>query len=259
MSTPSRRSRLRELLLAPLDDVTAALDRLSESRSPARAMLLMTVGVVIGWFLYVPVHELLHVAGCLATGGSVTRLELDPAYGATLLARIFPFVEPTHGDYAGRLSGFDTGGSDLVYLATDFAPFLLTILVGVPVLRGCTRRARPVLLGMAAVVGLAPFYNLIGDYYEMGSIPTTAAFATASGGAESPYLALRSDDLPKLVESLLRSPGELGFADTAGRLGAALCVAVGTALGLLLGFATYAAGSALAGRWVGPRRPPAPR
>jgi hypothetical protein len=41
----------------------------------------------------------------------VWRLEIDPLYGGALLARWLPFVE-AGGEYAGRLSGFDTAGSD---------------------------------------------------------------------------------------------------------------------------------------------------
>jgi len=52
----------------------------------------------------------------------VSRLEIDPLYGADALARIFPFVSPG-GAYAGRLSGFDTRGSDWIYWLTDLAFF----------------------------------------------------------------------------------------------------------------------------------------
>ena len=110
-----------------------ALDLLrGEARCVRRPLdlLALALGLAAGWFVYVPVHELLHAAGCATTGGTVTRLEIAPLYGGALLARIFPFVVPG-GDYAGRLSGFDTRGNDLVYLATDLAPFVLTLLPGV--------------------------------------------------------------------------------------------------------------------------------
>jgi hypothetical protein len=55
-------------------------------------------------------------------------------YGASLLTNIFPFVS-TGSDYAGQLTGFDTHGSDLTYLFTVFFPFILTILLGVPLIK----------------------------------------------------------------------------------------------------------------------------
>src|SRR5258708_7146966 len=72
-------------------------------------------GLLAGGWVYVPAHELLHAAACRLAGGEVRRLEIAPLYGGTALARLLPFVA-AGGDYAGRLSGFDTRGSDLVYL-----------------------------------------------------------------------------------------------------------------------------------------------
>lgn len=227
----------------PLDDTRAALEALAALPHPTRALCWMAAGLVATWFVYVPVHELLHVAGCLATGGRVSELQLDPIYGAALLARLLPFVVPG-GEYAGRLSGFDTGGSDLVYLATDFAPYLLSIGVGVPLLRRCARRAHPALLGAAVVLALAPFYNAAGDYYEMGSILVTRAAALGSG---APLCAsLRSDDLFGLLGQLAADPTALGLSRP-GEIGAAaLLVAVAILVSLLLALLTYAAGRLLA-------------
>ena len=42
-------------------------------------------------------------------------------------------------EYAGRLSGFDTRGSDWIYLATDLGPFVLTIFPGVWWMRRAAR------------------------------------------------------------------------------------------------------------------------
>lgn len=227
----------------PLDDTRAALEALAALPQPTRALCWMAVGLVATWFVYVPVHELLHVAGCVATGGRVSELQLDPIYGGALLARLLPFVVPG-GEYPGRLSGFDTGGSDLVYLATDFAPYLLSIAVGVPLLRRCARRSQPVLLGAAAVLALAPFYNAAGDFYEMGSILVTRAAALGSG---TPLFAsLRSDDLFALLGQLAGDPGALGLSGAGEVAGAALLVAVATLVSLLLALLTYAAGRVLA-------------
>ena len=113
--------------------------------------MLMTVALIGAWFVYVPIHELLHVGGCLATGGSVTELQLQAHYGGTLLAKWFPFVT-TGGEYAGRLSGFDYRRSDWIYLATVFSPYVLSCVVGVPLIRLCCARCRPILFGVGIVV-----------------------------------------------------------------------------------------------------------
>jgi hypothetical protein len=236
-------SRAALWLRRPLDDTRAALEALAAAPHPTGALAWLGVGLGVTWFVYVPLHELLHVAGCVLSGGTVSELQLDPIYGAGLLARWLPFVVPG-GEHAGRLSGFDTGGSDAVYLATDFAPYLLSIGIGVPLLRGCSRGPHPFLLGAAAVLGLAPFYNVAGDYYEMGSILVTRA--AALGRSPSPYAALRSDDLFALLGQLVAEPAALGLAG-AGEIGTALLlILLGTCVGLLLAFLSYAAGRRLA-------------
>ena len=117
-------------------------------------------------------HELLHAAACRASGGEVTRLEIDRLYGGALLARVFPFVVPA-SEYAGRLSGFNTRGSDLIYLATDLGPFLLTLFPGVWALRRAAAARSAALFGAALPFALAPFLSLTGDAYEIGSILAT--------------------------------------------------------------------------------------
>lgn len=203
----------------------------------------MALSFVVSWWIYVPVHELLHVAGCLLGGGEVTRLEVDPIYGAALLQRIFPFVA-VGSDYAGQLTGFDTHGSDLTYLLTDFLPFVLTILIGVPLLRKASR-ARPgwpaaVMTGAALPIAFAPFISLPGDYYEMGSILTSRLFLDAgwSVGAER----WRGDDLFKQIETLFSSASPFDAVDVIGVV-ASVCLAI------VLAFATYAIGAIWA-RWL---------
>ena len=135
------------------------MESMVKSGNPYLGMLLLLVSMSLSWFVYVPIHELLHAAGCAATGGSVTVLEIQRLYGGALLAEVFPFVVPG-GEYAGRLSGFDTHGSDLVYLATDALPFALSVFPGVFLLHLCTRRRRPFLFGLAAVLGFVGFKML---------------------------------------------------------------------------------------------------
>lgn len=219
---------------------------------------MVAIGMVT-WFVYVPIHELLHVAGCVVTGGTISELELPSRYGGSLLARIFPWVV-TESQYAGRLSGFDTKGSDLGYLATDFGPFLLTVLLGVPLIKLCKRRGRPIVFPIAIVVGLAPFYNMQGDYYEMGSIITTRAATPLIGPSEavttedgtvhppcpeiqgSPtaaYRCLRADDIFKLFTEFFTEPAKLHIQG-AGQFTMGLAIIlVGLVLDVLLAFLTY--------------------
>jgi len=228
-------------LLAPFTDVFHGLD-LCLDRG-ARGLLLAALGLVAGWWIYVPSHELLHAGACVAAGGGVTRLEIDRLYGGALLARAFPFVVPA-SDYAGRLSGFDTRGSDLVYLATDLGPFLLTLFPGVWALRRAARARRAALFGAALPFALAPFLSLSGDAYEIGSILVTRLPPWAAPAVRE---LLRGDDLGKKIHQLAALPG----APWGGALLAAL-------LGLAWAFLTYGLGSAAArALGQGPVRPSA--
>lgn len=233
------------LFRQPFSDVIACIEASASGARPLAALAVMPIGMALTWFVYTPVHELLHVLGCVATGGSVSELEIQPIYGARLLAEFFPFVV-SGGEYAGRLSGFDTRGSDLVYLATDFTPYLLTILIGVPIMRLCAMRARPLLFGAAVVVGLAPFYSIPGDYYEMGSILITGAASwLIRGDAAGAYEGLRSDDVFALIGDVVARPAELVLPG-GGEAGIALSlIGLSLAVGVLLAFLTYALG-----RWV---------
>lgn len=163
---------------------------LERSLNPGpKALVWVLLGLILGWWIYVPLHELLHAAGCLVTGGEVTRLEISAEYGGALYAAIFPFVVP-ESDYAGRLSGFDTFGNDWIYLATDFAPYLLTLFPGVWLLRRAVAQEQPMAYGFWLSFALAPWLSITGDAYEIGSILVTQL----PPWQESAKL-LRSDDL----------------------------------------------------------------
>ncbi|MEM7049553.1 MAG: hypothetical protein AAF604_07840 [Acidobacteriota bacterium] len=192
----------------------------------------MALGLLVGWFVYVPLHELLHAFACLATGGEVTRLEIDHLYGGALWARLFPFVV-AGSDYAGRLSGFDTFGNDAIYLATDLGPFLLT-LPGVWALRRWARQGKGLGFGFTLPFALAPFLSLNGDAYEIGSILVTRLAPWSTPVVRE---LLRGDDV-FLVGSLL---GEASAVTVVGFVLAAL-------LGVLWAFATYGLAAWLASR-----------
>lgn len=275
-----------KLLKIPIDDVLVSMEKLAMAHSPKRALIITTIALVATWFIYVPIHELLHVAGCVIPGGTVSQLELSPMYGAALLKPFFPFIT-SGSDYAGRLSGFDTQGSDLIYLSTCFAPFLLSIVPGVLLLRWCSRKPRPVLLGMGVVIGLAPFYNLIGDYYEMGSIITTRIYteivptspadqATAHQGqapdtskiTEQPsvdlasgsiaYVKLRSDDIFKLIADVIKRPKELNLHGPSDIAIGILIIMISMGVAVWLAFFTYLLGDRVARVIVGPSLPLTP-
>ena len=222
-------SRLASFLRSPFDASVAALEPIVTGERSARDGLLLGAAVIVCWYLYVPVHELLHAAGCALSGGSVTTLEIQHQYGGGLLAELFPFVR-AGGEYAGRLSDFDTHGSDLVYLATDALPFSLSLL-GVPLLRSARRGVRPLRAGAGFVLGLAPFYNIPGDYFEMGSILVTMPLA-------GHWQALRSDDLFRLAGQLASDPAGLGLEAVSPMASVAL-VALSGLLAVGLAYSTW--------------------
>ena len=223
----------------PFVDVLRGLEALqggADRRAWSTSMALLLAALLASWWVYVPLHEFFHAWGCLAVGGSVTRLEIDHVYGAAWLARIFPYVVPG-SQYAGRLSGFDTHGSDVIYLVTVFFPYLLTLFVGVPVLRLATRRASPMLLGASLPWALAPLLSLPGDYYEMGSIVISRLARPWVADATTRW---RADDLPLLLTSL--------FGGGAGNATDALGIVASFVLGAIGAFVTYALGAAIAKR-----------
>ncbi len=235
--------RLLRFLRSPFDAITLALEPIVTGERVARNVALLGVSLIVAWYLYVPVHELLHAAGCALTGGTVTTLEIQRQYGGGLLAQFLPFVQ-AGGEYAGRLSGFDTHGSDGVYLATDALPFALSVGVGVPLLRRAAAGAHPLLAGPGFVLGLAPFYNVPGDYFEMGSILLTAPLG-------DPWRGLRSDDVFRLLSQLSNDPAQLGLAGAEVAVAVALVVAAGV-LAVALAYATWWLGERFAD-WLSPR------
>lgn len=202
-------------------------------------LALMLAGLLAGWWLYVPVHELLHVAGCLVTGGQVSRLELSPEYGGVLLASVFDWVVP-ESDYAGQLTGFDTGGSDGVYLATVYAPYLLTLFPGFwlwqRTLAGPASPGRTLAFGALLPLITAPLMALTGDFYEFGSILVSRVF-TLLGAADTE--AWRSDDLFRLIGDLAPNTTAIDW----------LGVSLGLLVGIVFAFLTLAGGSRL-GHWL---------
>jgi len=235
-------TRWRALVLEPFYDLREAMDaHVVRAARPYASLALVLVSGVAAWFVYVPIHELLHALGCWVTGGTVTELQIAPEYGGTLFAAWLPFVV-SGGAYAGRLSGFDTHGSDLVYLATDALPFLLSVLVGVPWLKICARLRWPVVLGPAFVLAMAPFYCVTGDYYEMGSILATRALTMLRGGDALAYGAVRSDDLFRLAGEFSSGAAPLIAARGETRSVAVVLIVISFLVGTVLALLTYRLG-----------------
>jgi len=161
--------------LVPFTDVFHGLDRCLDRGVPG--LLLVALGLMVGWWVYVPLHELLHAAACLAAGGEVTRLEIDRLYGGAAL--------------------------DWIYLATDFGPFLL-IFPGVWALRRAAAARNGFLFGAALPFAMAPFLSLTGDAYEIGSIVTTRLPPWAEPAMRE---LLRGDDVVKKLEELAKVTG----------------------------------------------------
>jgi len=209
------------------------------------AMAWIFVGLFVGWWLYVPVHELLHVAGCVLAGGEVSRLEIDALYGGALLERIFPFVV-SGSEYAGQLTGFDTQGSDWVYQSTVLMPYVITVFPGMWLWRRLLDPAttpgpwRSLAAGAVLPLVAAPLISLTGDYYESGSIVISALFADAAG---RPLEAWRSDDVFRLIGEW---PGTMTAADSA-------AIGAGIVLSVVFALVTLWLG-ALVAAWIDRRR-----
>ena len=222
----------------PLNDFLSAMEH-SLRESPGLHTGIILGCLLLSWWIYVPVHELLHALGCVISGGSVTRLDLSPVYGAVFLKKIFPFISPG-SEYAGQLKGFDTSGSDLTYLITVFLPYTLTIFPGVLLLKTASAEAVSPLsgsirLGISIPLAYAPFISLTGDYYEISSIVVSRLVPLASHGFSPLYW--RSDDLIKLSQQLLFTGNAPDLRDVAG-------LTVSFVLAIVLAFCTYAAGDA---------------
>jgi len=228
---------LFDLIKAPVTDY---LDALTAAAEQSRDLLLILLWAALSWWIYVPIHELLHAYGCLLSGGEVSRLEISPWYGADLLRQWFPFVV-SGSDYAGQLTGFDTKENDLIYLVTVLLPFVLTIIPGVPLLlwsAAQTSKAKARMgLGLAIPLAYAPFVSLTGDYYESGSILVTRLAGWWSPGM--PLERWRSDDLFLLAERLFFSGQAFGTTDV-------VIVTAAALVGLLGAFLTYGLGRSAA-------------
>lgn len=184
------------------------LDRQDEGLVKVFLPLIAAVGVT--WVVAVPVHELLHAAGCALFGGTVYELTIQPIYGGGILEGIFPFVR-AGGEYAGQLTEFDTHGSDVCYFATDYLPFVLTIFLGLPMLVLARRKRNTALYGIGFVHTVLPVISIPGDFYEMGSIVVTRLLGFSPESPESAVL--RGDDFFVVLSRVQGDTNSAGIAD----------------------------------------------
>ncbi len=216
-----------ELLRALLRPLLAKMDA-----SLPRIFVPLILVVIAVWMVSVPIHELLHAAGCILSGGVVEELTVQPIYGGAMLSRVFNFVTPG-GAYAGQLRGFDTGGSDLCYFVTVSFPFLLTIFLGFPLLASAARSGNPLWHGIGVVHALLPVASIAGDFYEMGSIAATRLFGYLPGSEEASLF--RGDDLFLIISRVREAaPSHGALVVTLGIILAILFVTVTLALSLLV-------------------------
>ncbi|MFQ5740592.1 MAG: hypothetical protein ACE5JX_16425 [Acidobacteriota bacterium] len=179
-------------------------------------LLVMLSGLLVAWWVYVPIHELMHAAGCVLAGGEVSRLEIGPLYGGRWLARLLPFVV-AQGGYAGRLSGFDSGGSDWVYASTVAFPFLLSF-AGFALTRAAVNRRNRFAFGFALPLAFSPLLSLTGDWLELGSLLMFNLWP----GEDGIHRALISDDLFRTVRNTSWSGSKILFTSLSQLVGVCL-------------------------------------
>lgn len=173
------------------------------ARSGWKALAFMVLSIFILWHIYVPVHELLHVAACILTGGTAETLHLQPRYGANLLKHVFPLVVPAT-DYAGRLTSFSVP-NDAAYALVDIFPYLPS-LPGFALIVCAGRRQSAPLFGAGLLLAYAPVLGVTGDWYEACSLMTTRIATWIDPSL--PDRILVSDDVFRSV-SELRAAGAL--------------------------------------------------
>ncbi len=221
-----------------LEALEAAVGR---KERPILSLIHYALLALAGWYLYVPVHELLHAAGCVLSGGEVQEVRIHPFYGGGVLEKILPFVRAGTGS-AGRLVRFDTGGSDVVYFLTDFAPFLVTAFAALPCLRKARVERSKVWLALGTVLTIVLPVSLPGDLYEMGSILVGGIIAAPGLISDRAAIeALRSDDLFLLL-------GQFGRRFPLHPFGWGVAVGMSLLAGTLIGSLVLAASDWLAGR-----------
>jgi hypothetical protein len=185
------------LALLPMGKLAFATFESLLHRYDLKALFTSVIWLIVFWHIYTPIHELLHVAAAIMTGGSVSELALKPQYGGNLLQPIFPFIVP-ESDYAGQLTGFEVP-NDFAYAFVDFLPYVLSI-PGALLIVWAARRASTALFALGVILAFIPLMSIPGDYYEAVSLATTR-IAHSFDPSLDPRL-LVSDDVFKSIGDL---------------------------------------------------------
>ena len=175
---------------------TQALNTLLDDGSNFKLFILFSA-FLASWWLYVPIHELMHVAGCIIMGGEVNELAIDPMYGGKLLSNIFPFVV-SESDYAGQLTDFTTPNK-YAYFIVDMFPYLLS-LPAVLLIKLATKHRHIWLFSLGFLLMFVPLTQMFGDFYEATSLGVGELMSMINPEL-NPQLIV-SDDMFKLLASL---------------------------------------------------------
>ena len=103
-------SRSHGFFTSPISDFWSGFERCLDRG--ARGLAFVFLGLGAGWWVYVPVHELLHAGACLAAGGSV-RL------GAVSPTRDFNYVADTVAGFIAAAVAGDPVLGQVVNLAAN--------------------------------------------------------------------------------------------------------------------------------------------
>ena len=183
-----------------LNTPTQALGHLLSDGSNTKLFILLLVFLVSFW-IYVPIHELMHAFGCMLTGGEVRELAIDATYGGKLFAKIFPFVV-SESEYAGQLTDFTTPNK-FAYFIVDMFPYLLS-LPGILFIRLAAKKNYLWLFSLGFLLMLVPLTQIFGDFYEATSLGMGEVMTMFNSNLEADSIV--SDDMFKLISSINENP-----------------------------------------------------
>ena len=192
---------LKKWTKTALNTPTQALSHLLDDGSNKKLVILLLVFFVSFW-IYVPIHELMHAFATFLVGGEVRELAIDATYGGVFFAKIFPFVV-SESEYAGQLTDFTTPNK-FAYFIVDMFPYLLS-LPGVLLIRLAAKYKRLWLFSLGFLLMLVPITQIFGDFYEAASLGAGELMAMVNPSLNPQ--SILSDDMFKLVKSLYTNQG----------------------------------------------------
>ena len=182
-----------------LNTPTQALSHLLNDGSNIKLLVLLLVFFISFW-VYVPIHELMHAFATILVGGEVRELAIDATYGGVFFAKIFPFVV-SESDYAGQLTDFTTPNK-FAYFIVDMFPYLLS-LPGVLLIRLAAKYKRLWLFSLGFLLMLVPMTQIFGDFYEAASLGIGELMSLVNPNLDPDLIV--SDDMFKLLGEIHES------------------------------------------------------